>query len=244
MATPRFYCPQGLAPHQTLDLPEALSHHALRVLRMKDGAALVLFDGQGGEYPARLAVQGKRAQATLGDFDPREAELAGSLTLVQGLPSADKMDWVIEKAVEMGVARVVPIAAERSVVQLTGERREKRLAHWRRIAESAAEQCGRNRIMQIDAPTSLAQWLETPAQGMRLMCHPSASHTLRTALAERPSHISLVVGPEGGWSDAEMARVASSKEQLTTVRWGERVLRTETAGIALAAAASALLDWT
>lgn len=243
MATPRFYCPQGLAPHLTLDLPDALSHHALRALRMKDGATLVLFDGQGGEYSAQLLVQGKRAQAVLGDFDPREAELAGTLTLVQGLPSADKMDWVIEKAVEMGVGRVVPIAADRSVVQLSGERREKRLAHWRRIAESAAEQCGRNRILQIDAPMSLAQWLATPAQGMRLMCHPNAPDTLRAALAEQPTHICLIVGPEGGWSEAEMAAATTSAQELTTVRWGERVLRTETAGIALAAACSALLDW-
>lgn len=210
---------------------------------MKDGAPLVLFDGQGGEYPGQLVVQGKRAQARLDEFDPREAELGGALTLVQGLPSADKMDWVIEKAVEMGVARVVPIAADRSVVQLTGERREKRLAHWRRIAESASEQCGRNRIMQVEAPVSLAQWLATPVQGMRLMCHPAAAHTLRSALSGRPSHIALIVGPEGGWSDAEMASARQSVETLTTVRWGDRVLRTETAGIALAAACATLLDW-
>jgi len=153
------------------------------------------------------------------------------------------MDWVIEKAVEMGVARVVPIAADRSVVQLTGERREKRLAHWRRIAQSAAEQCGRNRIMQVDAPLSLAQWLDTSAEGVRLMCHPGAAHTLRSALSEQPSHIALIVGPEGGWSEAEMAIARSHAQTLTTVRWGNRVLRTETAGIALAAACSALLDW-
>jgi len=243
MATPRFYCPQGLAPHLTIELPEALSHHALRVLRMKDGAALVLFDGTGGEYPARLVVQGKRAQAAVGAFEPREAELAGSLTLVQGLATTDKMDWVIEKAVEMGVARVVPIAADRSVLQLSGERRDKRLAHWRRIAESAAEQCGRNRIMQIDAPMSLAHWLEMPAQGLRLMCHPEAPDTLRSALAGKPTHISLIVGPEGGWSESEMSLAAGGADRLTPVRWGDRVLRTETAGIALAAACSALMDW-
>jgi len=243
MATPRFFCPEGLAPDITLDLPEALSHYAARVLRMKHGAPVVLFDGRGGEYPGHLEIDGKRTRARLGAFNPREAELAGTLTLVQGLPSADKMDWIIEKAVELGVSRVVPIAAERSVLQLTGERRDKRLAHWRRVAESAAEQCGRNRIMQIDAPLALKQWLALPAQGLRLMCHPQAQATLRTALANGPDHVTLVVGPEGGWSDAEMALAESGAERLTTVRWGERVLRTETAGLALAAACTALLDW-
>lgn len=242
MATPRFYCPQGLAPDTRLALPDALSHYACRVLRLKDGAEIVLFDGQAGEYPARLEIAGKQAWAHLGAFNAREAELAGALTLVQGLPSGDKMDWIVEKAVELGVQRIVPIAAERSVLHLTGERRDKRVAHWRRVAESASEQCGRNRIMQVQAPQTLRQWLDEPADGMRLLCHPQAPTTLRAALAGAPTALTLIVGPEGGWSEAELA-LAGHAGQVTTLQWGSRVLRTETAGVALAAACTALLDW-
>ena len=108
------------SPGARIALPDALAHHALRVLRLRAGEAIVLFDGKGGEYPAVLETEGKTGYAQLGPFNPREAEPAGRITLVQGLPSGDKMDWVIEKAVELGAVRVVPVAAQRSVLQLTG----------------------------------------------------------------------------------------------------------------------------
>ena len=243
MSFPRFYCAEPLAPETTLPLPEALAHYAVRVLRLKDRSSIVLFDGRGGEYPAVLEVQGKRAQAHTGAHDPREAELAGEITLVQGLPSGDKMDWIVEKAVELGVHRIVPIAADRSVLQLTGERREKRLAHWRRVVESAAEQCGRNRLLSIDAPMTLEKWLATPVAGLRLMCHPAAQADLAQALVPTPTRVTLIVGPEGGWSDAELAHAGIAANQVRSVRWGQRVMRTETAGLALTAATTTLLQW-
>jgi len=243
MPLPRFYCDLPLAPGATLALPEPLAHHAVRVLRLRDGDGMVLFDGTGGEYPAVLRVEGREARAQLGAFAPREAELGGAITLVQGLPSGDKMDWVVEKAVELGAARLVPIGARRSVVQLAGARADKRLAHWRRIARSAAEQCGRNRLMQVDAPRPLANWLAEAPQGLRLLCHPEADDTLAGVLAAPPApgHLSLLVGPEGGWSDEELQ--AALKAGARAVRFGPRVLRTETAGLALMAAAAALLGW-
>lgn len=243
MSSPRFYCAEPLAPETTLPLPDALAHYAVRVLRLKDQSDIVLFDGRGGEYPAVLQIEGKRARAHIGAHRTREAELGGHITLVQGLPSGDKMDWIVEKAVELGVQRIVPIAADRSVLQLTGERREKRLAHWRRVVESAAEQCGRNRLPGIDAPLTLDKWLATPAQGLRLMCHPAAEFDLAQALAPAPSHVTLIVGPEGGWSDAELGQAGAPASQVTSVRWGARVMRTETAGLALTAATTALLRW-
>jgi len=258
MSLPRFYCDLPLAADTLLPLPEALAHHAVRVRRLRDGDGLVLFDGRGGEYPAVLHLDGRQAQARLGEFSPREAELGGRITLVQGLPSGDKMDWVVEKAVELGATRLVPVAAQRSVVQLSGARADKRLAHWRRIAQSAAEQCGRNRLMQVDAPCALADWLGEARQGPRLLCHPEADVPLAQALAQdlaqdptrdpaqdptqNPAQsLSLLVGPEGGWSDAELQ--AARQAGATAVRFGPRVLRTETAGLALIAAASALLHW-
>lgn len=243
MPLPRFFCDVPLASGALLPLPEALAHHAVRVLRLRDGDGLVLFDGTGGEYPAVLHVDGRQASAQLGELLPREAELEGGITLVQGLPSGDKMDWVVEKAVELGAGRVAPISAQRSVLQLAGARADKRLAHWRRIAQSAAEQCGRNRLMQVDAPCALAEWLRQPPQGLRLLCHPEAADTLATALPVRPAptHLELLVGPEGGWSDAELQ--AARQAGVQAVRFGPRVLRTETAGLALIAAATALLGW-
>ncbi len=243
MPAPRFYCDAPLAAGARIALPEALAHHALRVLRLRAGDTVTLFNGQGGEYPAVLEVEGKAGFAQLGDFNPREAELGGRITLAQGLPSGDKMDWVVEKAVELGAARVSPIAAQRSVLQLSGARLEKRVGHWQRIAQSAAEQCGRNRLMAVDAPQSLEDWLAQPADGLRVLCHPEATDDLATTLqgASDQTSITLLVGPEGGWSDKELE--AARNAGVRAVRFGPRVLRTETAGLALLSAVSALRGW-
>ena len=122
MSQPRFHVDQPLHPASRLPLPEAIAHHALRVLRMRPGDGLVLFDGRGGEYAATLEIQGKNGYAMLGAHDAREAELPGRITLAQAIPSGDKMDWVVEKAVEVGVHAVQPITAARSVLRLSGER--------------------------------------------------------------------------------------------------------------------------
>lgn len=243
MSAPRFFCDAPLSAGARIALPEALAHHAIRVLRLRAGEPMVLFNGQGGEYPAVLEIEGKTGFAQLGAFDPREAELAGRITLVQGLPAGDKMDWVVGKAVELGAARVCPIAAQRSVLQLAGPRLEKRVAHWQRIAQSAAEQCGRNRLMAVEAPMALADWLARPADGLRLLCHPQADTDLASLLGATPglASLTLLVGPEGGWSDQELALAREAGVQA--VRFGPRVLRTETAGLALISAAGALLGW-
>jgi 16S rRNA (uracil1498-N3)-methyltransferase len=243
MPSPRFHCPFPLSAHARIELPEAIAHHAVRVLRLRDGDTLVLFDGHGGEYPATLSVDGRMVHAALGAHDPREAELAGGITLVQGLPSGDKMDWIVEKAVELGVRQLVPIAAQRSVLQLTGARQDKRLSHWRRIAAAASEQCGRNRLMRIEPVATLEQWLASPAAGLRALCHPEHGTPLKQALhsAEARREVCLVVGPEGGWTDAE--RDAARAGGTVEVSFGPRVLRTETAGLALVAATTALLGW-
>lgn len=249
MPAPRFYCDVPLAAGARIALPDALGHHAVRVLRLRAGEAITLFNGLGGEFPAVLEIDGKAGYAQLGEFNPREAELGGRITLAQGLPSGDKMDWVVEKAVELGAARVCPIAAQRSVLQLSGARLEKRVAHWQRIAQSAAEQCGRNRLMAVDAPQALADWLAQPADGLRLLCHPEADQDLAGLLqggseasgASGAQALTLLVGPEGGWSDKELD--AARQAGVQAVRFGPRVLRTETAGLALISAISALQGW-
>ncbi|HEY9279970.1 MAG TPA: 16S rRNA (uracil(1498)-N(3))-methyltransferase [Eoetvoesiella sp.] len=243
MATPRFYSSTALTAHQTIELPQELAHHAIRVLRLKAGTSIVLFDGRGGQFPATLQIEGKKGFAQTGAHDPVEAELPGEITLVQGIASGDKMDWIIEKAVELGAARVIPITAQRSVLQLSGDRLIKRQRHWERIALSASEQCGRNRIMAIDAPVPLQHYMQQidPAGQQLLFCHPEAEQTLAQALTPAITKITLLIGPEGGWSADEQALV--KRHGIEPVRFGGRVLRTETAGLALIAATSALQRW-
>jgi len=246
MRAPRFYCSLPLQAQAEIILPQALSHYAGRVLRLKNGAKITLFNGQGGEFPATLHFQNKQAIATVGNHNPREAELSGSLHLMQALASGDKMDWIIEKAVELGVTEFTPIAGDHSVVQLKGERLEKRLAHWKRIAQAASEQCGRNRIMTIHPLTTLATALTAlpPHQARKtLFCHPDYGEPLDESLTTQypPKFLSLVIGPEGGWSAQELD--VAQQHGLSPVQFGTRILRTETAGIALAAASIALLGW-
>ncbi len=243
MAQARFFCPIDLQTGQRVRLPDDVAHHAARVLRLRDGADIVLFNGQGGQYEARLALEGNAPCADVLAHQSIEAELAGRLTLVQGLPSGDKMDWVVEKAVEVGTSRVLPVAAQRSVLQLSGPRLEKRLLHWRRVSQAASEQCGRNRLMPVETPLALAECLARHAAPdcLVLFCDPDATVDLNDVLTPQDTDITILVGPEGGWSPEEQA--AALAHSAKAVRYGKRILRTETAGIALVSAIAALQGW-
>lgn len=236
---PRFYCPQPLAAGATIALPATLAHHAW-VLRLQVGATLTLFNGEGGQYAAELiSLDKKGASALLHQFDARECELPWHVTLAQALPEAAKMDWIIEKAVELGVAAVQPLAAQRSVVKLSAERAEKRHAHWQAVIVAAAEQCGRNRIARLAPLAPLAGWLGEPAAAPRLLLSPRATQSLADwAGAGGPRALTLMVGPEGGFSDEE--ENAALRAGAVAVSLGTRVLRTETAALAALAALNAL----
>ncbi len=224
-------------------LPDDIAHHAVRVLRLRHGTDIVLFNGNGGQFAARLLLDDGPPAVTVIAHAPIEAELAGQLTLIQGLPSGDKMDWVVEKAVEIGVTNVLPVAAQRSVLQLSGPRLEKRLQHWRRISRAASEQCGRNRLMPVEAPLTLNQCLaqHVTTDSLVLFCDPDAKDSLHSLLPQAGVHIVILVGPEGGWSPQEQTDALAHGARA--VRFGTRVLRTETAGIALASAITALQGW-
>lgn len=241
MAAPRFYHPIALQADTRIALPETLAHHAIRVLRLKDGQEIVLFDGQGAQYPATLHIEGKKGFASLGAAQKPARELAGRITVLQGIASSDKMDWIIEKAVELGVSRFVPIRAQRSVLQLNAERQVKRLAHWQRVIESASEQCGRNRLMELAAPVTLAEHFAQGQAGLHLFCDPDAPQQLSQAIGQQDQAITILIGPEGGWSPEEQKVALGSQAQA--IRFGHRVLRTETAALALTAAISALQGW-
>ena len=233
---PRFYCPQPLAAGATVDLPESVAHH-LHVVRLQPGAALTLFDGRGGQYRATLLETGKkRASAAVDAFDAIDVELPYAVTLAQGLPEGAKMDWIVEKAVELGVAAVQPLAAQRSVVRLSGDRLEKRQAHWQGVIESASEQSGRNRLAQLLPLAEFRRWIDTPPAGTqppqpRILLSPRGTESLAGWAQANPAQaLTLLVGPEGGFSpEEEDAAIAAGALPLTM---GPRVLRTETAALA------------
>jgi 16S rRNA (uracil1498-N3)-methyltransferase len=240
---PRFFCPFPLHPGATVELAADAAHHALKVLRVAAGDTAILFDGRGGQWRATLNPAGKGLRATLDEFDDADSESPLALTLVQGLPSGDKMDLVVQKAVEMGVRRIQPVAAKRSVVRLSGERAERRVEHWRNIAIAACEQSGRNRVPAVAPILDLPQYLGIAAQenALRFVCAPGVAVRLRELPApEGP--VSLLVGPEGGLEEGEL--LAARAAGFRAVALGPRVLRTETAGLGAVAAMMALWgDW-
>lgn len=239
----RFFCPFPLHPGATVDLSAEAAHHALKVLRVSSGDMAILFDGRGGQWRATLHPAGKALRATLHEFDDIDREPPLSLTLVQALPASDKMDFVVQKAVELGVGRIQPVAAKRSVIRLSGERADRRVEHWRNIAIAACEQSGRNRIPAVAPILDLPQYLGAAARenGLRFVCAPGAAGSLRQ-LTPPKAPVSLLVGPEGGFEESELLAVRAAGFQ--PVGLGPRVLRTETAGLGAVAVMMALWgDW-
>jgi 16S rRNA (uracil1498-N3)-methyltransferase len=239
MRVPRIYTDQPLRPGHEVLLPEQAGEHVARVLRLERGHALILFNGDGHEYDARLGALAKRAVTAeilaTRDVD-REARL--ELTLAQGIARGEKMDWILQKATELGVARIVPIVTERTEVKLDEERAERRLAHWTSVIAGACEQSGRTRLPALEPPQRLDRWLSTLADtpALRLALMPEGSLQLRQ-LPEMDDGAILVVGPEGGLSDHDTALLAQTG--FRGLRLGPRILRTETAGLAALAALQA-----
>lgn len=236
---PRFHLPQPLAIGSIIDLPDHLAHH-VTVLRLAVGDTILLFNGEGGEFTASLCEIGKkRASAEIKTFSPREAELPYSVTLAQALPEASKMDEIVQKAMELGVAGVQPLAAQRCVVKLSSERAGKKLAHWQGIIESAAEQCGRNRLAHLAEPVEFTAWISQQDMHKRILLSPRAEQSLSDwARHHPPQAVTILIGPEGGFSDKE--EELAIRHGALMLSMGARVLRTETAGMAALAALNAV----
>jgi 16S rRNA (uracil1498-N3)-methyltransferase len=204
------------------------------------GDAVILFNGDGREYHARLTNADPRAACVhVENMDAPERESPLRITLIQSLARGEKMDWIIQKATELGVARIWPVVSERSEVRLDGTRGEKRLEHWRAVAIAACEQCGRNVVPEIRSAESLAATLAAhPANDAetRWMLHPGGATRLRNA-GSAMTNMMLAVGPEGGFSDNDLA--ALREAGFRTLALGPRILRTETAGLAAIAALQA-----
>ncbi|MEW6765163.1 MAG: 16S rRNA (uracil(1498)-N(3))-methyltransferase [Pseudomonadota bacterium] len=234
MRIPRIYSPSPLREGLAMPLPREARQHIERVLRLKPGASLTLFDGLGGQYRAELMSEGR---ARVLAFQAEDIESPLSVRLIQGISKGERMDVTLQKATELGAHRLSPVTTTRSVVKLDEERAERRIARWSGILQSACEQCGRNTLPQLDELKKLDTLLaEEGGTATRIVLAPEGSH--RLAELERPANLEVLIGPEGGLSDDEIE--AAIKRGFTPIRLGPRILRTETAGLTLLAAAQTL----
>ena len=226
----RIHCDGPLKADAIVPLPSAGAYHVARVLRMRPGAPLVVFDGSGMDYPAEITeVEGNKVLVRLRGQIPGTGESPLRITLVQGVSRGERMDWTLQKATELGVAAIAPVLTARSVVRLDEKQAAKKQIHWQAIAVGACEQCGRSRIPAVGTPMSLREYFGTVRKdSMRLVLSPSAPGSL-AGIASLPAKVELLIGPEGGLDDDEIT--AAQKAGFMPVRLGPRVLRTETAAV-------------
>ena len=227
MRTHRIFTPESLAPGTEVTLGEGTAHYLSRVLRLAQGTEVVLFNGDGHDYRCRLEAF-DRGKVTARVLERREnhADSPLRITLWQAVSRGERMDYCLQKATELGVAAVQLLLSERVEVRLDGKRLEKRLAHWRGVMQSASEQCGRATVPELRAPVSLDGWLA--AEGLRIALDAGAGQALAGLAVDQAAGIGIGIGPEGGFSEAELKRMEQAG--VVAASLGPRVLRTETAG--------------
>jgi 16S rRNA (uracil1498-N3)-methyltransferase len=238
MPSPRIFCDARLGPGAQFALSDDAANHIAKALRLAAGDPLVVFDGRGGEYEAViLRVDRGRVDVKTGAFRDVERESPVEVGLVQGLPEADKMDWILQKAVELGVAWVQPVVCDRSVVRLSGDRAARRQAHWHRVMIAACEQCGRNRIPTLEPTLAFRDWAAQAPEARRWMLSPGAEASL-VAQPRPDGPVQLLVGPEGGLSEREIDIALTIGFKPLSL--GPRILRAETAPLAALATMQSL----
>lgn len=231
MRLTRVYVDAPLEPGMRITLGGSAASHVTRVLRLRTGQTLTLFNGKGGEHAASIdKSHGGEVIVAVREHAPLERESPFPITLAQGVSRGERMDLVVQKATELGVSRLVPVLTERSVVRLDAQQADRKSNHWRAIAIAACEQCGRNRLPDVALPTKLRQLLHEPAgDRARLLLSPDASRRIEDV--PRPANgVTVLIGPEGGLSEEEQGDAQAAG--FTAVHLGPRVLRTETAAIA------------
>lgn len=230
MRIPRLYLAPPWPIDRNVTLDDAQSHYLSRVLRLDVGRQVIVFDGQGNEANATIGESGKRSTrlslAAACAATEKESPLVTHLAV--GISRGERMDWVLQKATELGVTTISPLFTERTEVRLKGDRLDKKIAHWQQVIVSACEQCQRNRLPELQAPVNLHDFLQVPVQGLALLLHHRESLSLRQF--PRPEALTLLIGPEGGLSNTEI-ELAIQHHQFRPVALGPRVLRTETAPI-------------
>jgi 16S rRNA (uracil1498-N3)-methyltransferase len=230
MRIPRIYCANKLQPNAEIKLGFKASNHILHVLRLKLESPLILFNGTGGEYNSYLfAIDKQHAIVKVTEFINREAESPLKIYLGQGISRVEKMDYTIQKAVELGVHNITPLFTERCNVKLSGERLQKRLQHWRSIAISACEQCGRNRIPIINEPQYLNTWIAQTHSGINLLLSHRATKKIADLLSQTAA-FTILIGPEGGLTESEIQN--AEQHNFMPICFGPRIMRTESAALA------------
>ncbi|MEZ5523769.1 MAG: 16S rRNA (uracil(1498)-N(3))-methyltransferase [Pseudomonadales bacterium] len=225
MRIPRIYIDHPLTENLDVELPRESSHYLSRVLRLPVAASLRVFNGQGGEYLAQITQVSKNTVTLkVGKFNPEDNSSPLHIHLGIALSKGERMDFVVQKATELGVAEVSLLTSERTEVKLKGDRQEKRIAHWQKVAVNACEQCGCNRVPAIHAPTSLYDWVGGRQEPVKLIMQPGTSQAFSQ---QRPGSVALLIGPEGGFSEHEVA--AANQAGFDSITLGPRILRTETA---------------
>ena len=239
MRLTRVFVDLPLAPDTRAVLPESAGAHLVRVLRLREGEACVLFNGDGHDYDATLLSAGKRGvEAEVNGVRVVDNESPLRLVLLQGIARGEKMDLILQKATELGVVAIAPVFADRTEVRLEGDRLEKRISHWRSVVASACEQSGRARIPELLAPRGLSEAVAAlDADALRLTLDPLGEHRFDTLSLVNVAGIVIGIGPEGGWSEKD--RLILRNAGFDGLRLGPRVLRTETAGLAAIAALQA-----
>jgi 16S rRNA (uracil1498-N3)-methyltransferase len=229
MRIPRIFTHQALITHSNLVLAEAQSHYLSKVLRMQAGRELIVFNGEGGEYSAEIsAVHKKHVEIIVKEFSPENRQSHLELELAIGVSRGERMDWVLQKATELGVTKITPLMTERTEVKLGGERADRKMEHWQQILISACEQCQRNILPALSEPKSFSEWLSECDADFKFVLH----HRDNQGLPQNQSaqSVALLIGPEGGLDDNEIAQAIA--QQFSPLTLGPRVLRTETAPVA------------
>lgn len=230
MRIPRFYQPEPLSVGQTLKLSATNHRHAIQVLRLKASETLIIFNGEGGEYHAQLEeITKKHSAIKLQSYDDINRESPLYTTLALALIKPEKMDYALQKAVELGVSAIQPLITDRSIIRIKAAQLEKKMNRWQGIIKGACEQSGRTRVPDIFEPLSLSNYLQQDSSSLRLTMLPTAKQTLQDINKPKQA-IELVIGPEGGFTNSEEALL--QKANTTSLSFGPRILRAETAALA------------
>jgi 16S rRNA (uracil1498-N3)-methyltransferase len=229
MRIPRIYIDQTLAITESVLLNESVSHYLSKVLRMQEGRELIVFNGQGGEYSAQIKEVGKKqVSIQVNQFTEDNRQSSLELHLAIGVSRGERMDWVLQKATELGITRIIPLITERTEVKIKGEKQDKKMQHWQQIIVSSCEQCQRNLLPLLQEPQLIDDWLKTVSTDYRFVLHHRNHQSLSKSTT--PKSVTLLIGPEGGLSEEEI--ILAENEKFQSLRLGPRVLRTETAPVA------------
>lgn len=241
MRTTRIFTESDLIVGESVLLDERASHHLGKVLRAKVGEHLLVFNGHGGQFTARIEAIGKKqVTVCIGEESQPNTESPLHTHLGIGISKGDRFDWALQKSTEMGVTVITPLLTERCEVRLKSDRLEKKIQHWKQILISACEQCGRNQVPKLNQPTEMQDWIAERPETKKLVLHHRSSHSLTES--EHPDSVAMLIGPEGGLSELEIE--SAEQHGFAPLTLGPRILRTETAPVAVLAALQCLWgDW-